>query len=49
LKKNKDDVSVLFHLAKAYNKINNKNKALDTYKYIKKFSRDHSVLAKCYY
>jgi hypothetical protein len=43
---NKDDVSVLFHLAKAYNKIGNKNKAHKIYKYVTKFSKDNTVMAK---
>jgi len=49
LAKNIDDVSVLFHKAKAYNKLQKKKSALKIYQYINSFSKDKTVKAKCFY
>ena len=49
LKNYKDDVSILFHQAKSYNKINKKEKAIGIYRYIRSFTNDKTVKAKCFY
>ena len=49
LAKNVDDVSVLFHKAKAYNKLQKKKGALKIYQHINSFSKDKTVRAKCFY
>ena len=44
-----DDISIMFHQAKAYNKLNEKHKAIDVYKQIIMISLDKSVKAKALY
>ena len=46
---NPDDVSVLFHMAKAYNKLQKKQEALKIYKKVNSFSKDKTVKSKCFY
>lgn len=49
LKSNKNDVSIMFHLAKAYTKLEKKEKAKKVYKDIATLSNDHTVKAKALY
>eukprot|EP00826_Nyctotherus_ovalis_P056749 TRINITY_DN7725_c0_g1_i10.p1 TRINITY_DN7725_c0_g1~~TRINITY_DN7725_c0_g1_i10.p1 ORF type:complete len:430 (-),score=138.22 TRINITY_DN7725_c0_g1_i10:97-1386(-) len=49
LKTNPDDISILFHQAKAFTRISQKKKAVEIYVQISKFSVDKSVKAKALY
>jgi len=49
LKNNPDDVSIVFHLAKAYARTSKKQRAVELYGQILKFSVDRAVKAKALY
>lgn len=44
-----DDISILFHLAKAYGRTEKKSKSIEIYAQIKELTRDKSVKAKALY
>ena len=45
----KNDVSILFHKAKSFNKLNKNEKAIEIYRYIRSFTNDKTVKSKCFY